>query len=43
MDINEWHFIPSIEFYRRPEFAAIFKVAFLCFSLAIYRWRRNKK
>jgi hypothetical protein len=40
MDINEWHFIPSIEFYRRPEFAYIFKVAFLCFSLAIYRWRK---
>lgn len=42
MDTNEWHFIPSIDFYRRPNTARIFVIfAFLCFSLTIYKWRFN--
>lgn len=42
MDYNEWHFIPSIEFYRRPDTIHtryIFVFAFLCFTLKINIWR----
>lgn len=39
MDYNEWRFIPSIEFYRRPGSVIIFKLAFLCFQLIIHKWR----
>ena len=42
MDINDWRFIPSIEFHRRPKLINIVVLAFLCFELRFYRWRFDK-
>lgn len=44
MDYNEWHFMPSIEFYRRPGaiLRYFFVFAFLCFTLKINIWRFEK-
>jgi len=39
IDYNEWHFIPSIEFHRRPRVTCMIIFAFLCFQLTIYTWR----
>ena len=42
-DINEWRFVPSIEFYRRPGVLDMLIFAFLCFQLEINRWRFDKR
>lgn len=41
MDINEWNFIPSIEFYRKPGVTNMLVFAFLCFALTIHKWKFN--
>lgn len=42
VDINEWHFLPSIEFHRRAGVVHMLVFAFLCFRLEIRRWRFYK-
>ena len=40
LDVNNWWFLPNLEFDRRPGNydTLIFRFSFLCVSLTFYRW-----
>ena len=38
-DVNDWYFIPSIEFHRYAGVKHFVVFAFLCFKLSICKWR----
>ena len=43
LDINNWWFLPNLEFDRRPGTCDRFIFSFLCVSLTFYRWRFDDK